>query len=797
MHRALGITTAAMAAILAIVLTTGQAWAVKPEHWLHEQPKDFVSGEAKDVVINSQGEVMLGRETKLLHDAEDEADTVNALAQGEDGKIYAATGSNGAIYCIDGEDVTKFATLPDGNIFSLVFAKNGRLLAGTGGGDKAKIYAISAQGKPSIFFEPKDAKYVWAMARGINGDIYAATGNGGQLFVIDADGKNGKVLAKVKPKNILCMAFGNDGMIYVGTDEDGLIYRINPTNGKPYVMYDATEAEISALVTDDEGNIYAATAAADQARPGRSVSDKPGGKPDSEGKSAKPSTKPAGSQPATSKGTEKKDADKKKDDKKKDTGKKEEPKVKEEKDAKTPPAGPSKLASIAQMLASRMASASKPTAKGASIATSSMSGSGNAIYRIDTFGFVTEVFREPVMILDLTEADGTIYAATGNEGRIYAIAPKQDRKSMICKLDASQVTSLLKLEDDTLIAGTANKPKLVKIGAGYADKGTLTSKPLDADQIVKWGRIKWDAVIPAGTKLTVATRTGNVSDEESDAWDEWSAEMDATTAQQIASPGARFMQYRLTLETTKPDATAKLSRLNIARIEENRPPLINGLEVRSVIEESKKPTGHPKAKQMAQQASLGGDSEVPPTQFQYIAKWTAEDPNQDTLMYEVFYRQAGNSKWIRMAKELKEPMHIWDTRTVPDGQYELKVTANDRGGNPPSSTLQDARVSDPFLVDNTQPQVRIERTEKVGKAGAKIHAIATDEASAIAEAAYKVDSEEDSHAIIADDDVFDSIEEPFTILLQDLESGDHWVSIRVTDDSGNSRYVVCTVATGD
>jgi hypothetical protein len=51
--------------------------------------------------------------------------------------------------------------------------------------------------------------------------------------------------------------------------------------------------------------------------------------------------------------------------------------------------------------------------------------------------------------------------------------------------------------------------------------------------------------------------------------------------------------------------------------------------------------------------------------------------------------------------------------------------------------------------------------------------------------------------IVADDDVFDSIEEPFTILLQDLEPGDHWVSIRVTDDHGNSRYVACTVATGD
>lgn len=772
MHRALRTKAATRLAILSITITVCTAWAVKPEHWTHDQPKDFVSGEAKDVVISSQGEVLLARESKLLYDAENEAEAINALAQAEDGKIYAATGSGGVVYCVDGEDVTKFATLPEGNVFSLVFAKDGKLLAGTGGGESAKIYAINSRGKSSVFYEPEGAKYVWAMARGMNGEIYAATGNEGKLFVIDADGKHGKVLAKVKPKNILCLAFDHDGMIYAGTDEEGLIYRFNPGTGKPYVMYDAAEAEISALATDDEGNVYAATASADQARASRSVADKPGGKPDTEGKDEKASPKPTDSQPSSGK------------DDKKD----------KETESKASPSALQKLASVAQLLSSHSLSTTKPSAKGAS--STAMPGSGNAIYRIDTYGFVTEVFREPVMILDLAEAEGTVYAATGSEGRVYAITPKQDRKSMIVKMDAAQVTSLLRLDDGTLIAGTANKAKIVRIGAGYADKGTLISKPLDASQIVKWGRIKWDAVVPEGTKLTVATRTGNVSDEESEAWDEWSTELNATTPQQITSPGARFLQYRLTLQTTKPDATAKLSRLDIARIEENRPPLISGLDVLSAIEESKKPTGNPKAKQIAQAASLG-DSDVPPPQYQYIAKWTAEDPNQDTLLYEVFYRKAGNNKWIRLAKEVKETVHIWDTRTVPDGRYEAKVVADDRSDNSPSTALQDARVSDPFVVDNTPPQVRIERTEKVGKSGIKIHAVASDESGAIAEGAYKVDSEENSHIIMADDDVFDSPEEPFTIMLQDLDPGDHWVSIRVTDDHGNSRYVACPVTIGD
>ncbi|HON67864.1 MAG TPA: hypothetical protein PLS23_15350 [Phycisphaerae bacterium] len=756
--------------VLAFTLAAAPTWAVKPETWTHEQPKDFSAGEAKNVVISSRGEVSLARESKVLYDAEKEAEAVNALAQAEDGAIYVATGPNGHIYRIVGEQATKFATLPEGNVFSLLLAEDGRLLAGTGGGDQAKIYAIDGKGEATLFHEPEGAKYVWAMARGVDGEIYAATGTEGKLFRIDADGKNGKVLADLKPKNLLCMAFGGDGMIYVGTDEDGLIYRINPETGKPYVMYDAAEAEISALAVDAEGNVFAATAAVDQARPGRAVADKPGGKPET----AEPSkaSKPAGSQPA--------DGD--------------EPAAKPDKPARSADPDKAQTAKVSvAALTTRQAGSPRPTATGAS---SGSSGGGNAIYRIDTFGFVTEVFREPVLILDLAEADGTLYVATGNEGRIYAVTPREDNKTMITKLEPIQVTSLLRMDDGSLVAGTANSPKVVRIGQGLARKGTLVSKPFDAGQIVKWGRIKWEAVVPTGTKLTVATRTGNVEDDESEAWDDWSEEMDATTGQQIPSPGARFLQYRLTFETTDPAQSARLSKLTIARMEENRPPLISSVEVLSAVEEAKKPTSNPKVKQVASSANYGDES-APQPQFHYVVKWSCEDPNQDTLVYEVFYRQAGDSRWIRLAKDVKETLHIWDTRTVPDGKYELRVVADDRPSNAPGTELRDARLSDLVLVDNTAPVVRVESVEREGKSGLRVHVLAVDALSPIAEAAYRLDSQEESRVLMADDDVFDSPEERLTIVLQDLEPGDHWLSIRVSDSQGNARYISERVTVGD
>ena len=257
------------------------ALAVKPEEWKHEQPKDFLAGTLENVVVSSRGEVMLGHELKGLHKFEDEVEVVNALARAGDGRMYAATGPSGRIYQIDGDKVTEFAKLPDGGtIFSLLFTTDGRLLAGAGGGEQARIYRIDGTGKATVFFEPKGAKYVWAMARGAEGQIYAATGLEGQLYVIDADGKNGKVLTKVKPKSLLCLAIGNNGLLYAGSSDDGLVYRINPADGKPFVIYDAKESEISAIVLDSEGNVYASTASAEGVRPGRSVADKSGGTPE-------------------------------------------------------------------------------------------------------------------------------------------------------------------------------------------------------------------------------------------------------------------------------------------------------------------------------------------------------------------------------------------------------------------------------------------------------------------------------------------------------------------------------------
>ena len=233
---------------LVVGLLAGPVSAVKTAVWTHEQPKDFVAGDLEEVVVSSRGEVMLARKTTTLYEPAEESDVINALARAGDGKVYAATGPSGIIYRIDGDEVTEFCALEEGGtILSLLFAKDGKLLAGTGGRDRAKIYRIDGTGKATVFCELPEATYVWAMVRGSGGEVYAATGIEGQLYRISADGGKAEVVCDLKPKNLLCLAMGPNGMLYTGTDEDGLVYRIDPADGGSFVMYDAPQPEISAI----------------------------------------------------------------------------------------------------------------------------------------------------------------------------------------------------------------------------------------------------------------------------------------------------------------------------------------------------------------------------------------------------------------------------------------------------------------------------------------------------------------------------------------------------------------------
>jgi hypothetical protein len=84
--------------------------------------------------------------------------------------------------------------------------------------------------------------------------------------------------------------------------------------------------------------------------------------------------------------------------------------------------------------------------------------------------------------------------------------------------------------------------------------GIFTSVVFDAMRAVTWGTASWTANVPDGTTLVVETRSGSTPTPD-DTWSGWTG---VTNGQAVASPGARYFQYRLTLNSTDTSLTPVL-----------------------------------------------------------------------------------------------------------------------------------------------------------------------------------------------------------------------------------------------
>jgi hypothetical protein len=92
--------------------------------------------------------------------------------------------------------------------------------------------------------------------------------------------------------------------------------------------------------------------------------------------------------------------------------------------------------------------------------------------------------------------------------------------------------------------------------------------------------------------------------------------------------------------------------------------------------------------------------------------WKGEDPDADRLLYAVQYRREGETAWRDLRTGLLDTIYVWDTTTVADGRYILRVVVSDAPGNSGDRALTAERESEPIDVDNTAPQVTTEVTRQ-------------------------------------------------------------------------------------
>jgi hypothetical protein len=122
-------------------------------------------------------------------------------------------------------------------------------------------------------------------------------------------------------------------------------------------------------------------------------------------------------------------------------------------------------------------------------------------------------------------------------------------------------------------------------------------------------------------------------------------------------------------------------------------------------------------------------------------KWSAHDENDDQLVYSLYYRGDGETRWLLLKDNLTDKAYSFDASLLPDGGYKVKVIASDAPSHSPGEGLTASKESRRFEVDTTPP--RIENLA-ASVEGGQIHVTfrAADSFSAIKRAEYSVDAGE-------------------------------------------------------
>jgi hypothetical protein len=185
---------------------------------------------------------------------------------------------------------------------------------------------------------------------------------------------------------------------------------------------------------------------------------------------------------------------------------------------------------------------------------------------------------------------------------------------------------------------------------------------------------------------------------------------------------------------------------------------------------------------------FGPVAQVPPRRFYQRGarsfQWQAEDRNGDSLEYSVYYRGFNEQTFRLMKDKLRDTFYTIDGATLADGRYIVKIVASDGPDNPLDQKLTGERVSEPVDVDNTPPVVKTTGQPVVTRDSVRVVFTVDDATGKI----KRADSSLDGAAwlpVFPDDGIADGGHEVFSAEFPLSIAGEHTISLRVFDSSGN------------
>ncbi len=613
---------------------------------------------------------------------------------------------------------------------------------------------------------------VWAVAPGGKGVVYAGTGHAGKIY--RSTGSGFKEFAATGESEVLSLVPDGHGGVYAGTGPKGRIFHVD-ASGKSRLMCELKAEYVWALLADRDGSLFAATGAMGRIYHIRA-----------NGTAEEYWTSPAGhavclawslahtllaggeedgilyeiTGPGKGRALF-------------DSGEKEIHSI------AVTPSGNIYVAALKVSLPSPGLPGAPPPPAGLG---GPEKGQKSSIWKLLPNGAGTKVWDGPGLAFALVAHGGYIYAATGQESQLLRIAA-DGSWSRLLDLDPTSILCAFPDGPDLLL-GTSTPGQIYRVRFSRAASGRVDSYVLDGKRVARWGGLFAETRGEGRPRFLV--RSGNTETPDA-GWSEWQSYQGGN----ISAPAARYLQWRAELS-----GSGQVRRVRVAYREQNLAPEM--APVRVLPQEPKALLGPPDGGSITQTLSGGVKveyslprSSMRPQSFDVSSwargirhiRWDAMDPNGDPLHYDIDYREAGTGAWKPLARSLDETLYAWDVTSVPDGAYEVRVTASDSTLNAPSEARAASRVSEPFTVDHTLPVWRGLSGERSGD-HYRIKGAAHDGGSSLVYLAYSIDG---GDWVLAEpvDGVLDSPDEDVSFDTLPVGRGEHTVVLKAVDLSGN------------
>ncbi len=619
----------------------------------------------------------------------------------------------------------------------------------------------------------EDAQYVWGAAAGPDGTLYAVSGTPGRLQKLD--GKKWVVMAADETSDYPAIAVSPDGDVFFGTAPGGVVHRV-ADDGEPEVFFDTGQGYVWSMAYWPGHGLVVGTG--DSARVFL-VED------DGEGREIHRSSDASVTAVAV---------------------------IDDRVLVGTSPDGVvvdvtpgrnervlfdshyEEIPGIASDAEGRILFAGTTVSFEQVLAPTDEFGEGfgeGSVYALTEAGGAVEVWYSddaPITALG-RGVGGEVWVGTGLNGRVHRLGALGG-SDIVAELDDDEVLSVRSAGDGAVVSsGLSAAVYLAR--EREPGSGEYESEVFDARAAATWGELTWIAEVPSGASLRLLTRSGN-TDMPDGTWSDWD-EVEGDGEGAVQSPPGRRLQWKAEL-TSGRAASPVLRGVEVAFVRENLPPRVMSVTVYEPGDVKTNDGGPGSASQTLPSGveinysmpSHGGSVGDVPEIMRGIrtVEWSAVDPNGDPLEFDILMRSDDETEWKPVAERIDRTVHTWDSMSMPDGRYRLRVVASDRKGNLPGPGKTGAGESGPFIVDNSPPEFKsLDVSERDGSF--VVSGEAADEWSQITRIEVAVDYGEWVEARPADGG-FDSRLEAFTA---EVEPGDgdpgQVLAVRAIDRSGN------------